>query len=85
MISRTHRRFWKCFDQLPAHVQSLAREKFKLWKASPEHPSLQFEERRNGVGVVRVGNHYRAIGLREGNVIAWFWIGTHEEYNRFKF
>jgi len=40
------------------------------------------QKSRNGVCVVRVGNHYRAIGLSEGNVIAWFWIGTHEEYNR---
>jgi hypothetical protein len=28
---------------------------------------------------------YRALGLRDGDVIAWFWIGTHEEYNRFYF
>jgi hypothetical protein len=27
--------------------------------------------------------HYRALGLREGDIIAWFWIGTHEQYNRF--
>jgi hypothetical protein len=66
-------------------VQTPAREKFKLWKAAPNHPSLQFEERRNGICVVRVGDHYRALGLREGDVIAWFWIGTHEEYNRFQF
>ena len=66
-------------------MQTLAREKFQLWKAAPGHPSLQFEERRNGVCVVRVGDHYRAIALREGEVIAWFWIGTHEEYNRFRF
>jgi hypothetical protein len=26
-----------------------------------------------------------AVGLREGDVVAWFWIGTHEEYNRFRF
>jgi hypothetical protein len=34
--------------------------------------------------VVRIGEHYRALGLREGDIIAWFWIGTHEEYNRFE-
>ena len=44
-----------------------------------------FEERPNGICVVRIGNHYRAVGLREGDVVAWFWIGTHEEYNRFRF
>jgi len=27
VIGRTHRRFWKCFEALPAPVQKLAREK----------------------------------------------------------
>jgi hypothetical protein len=58
--------------------------KYALWARDPHHPSLHFEERRNGICVVRIGDHYRALGLREGNVIAWFWIGTHEEYNRFR-
>lgn len=85
MIGKTHRRFWKCFEGLPPSVQRLAREKYALWKEDPYHPSLRFEERRNGIFVVRVGEHYRAIGLREGDTVAWFWIGTHEAYNRFQF
>lgn len=85
MTGKTHRRFWKCFDALPAAAQKLAREKYALWKSDPRHPSLKFEERRNGVCVVRVGDHLRAIGLRAGEMVVWFWIGTHEEYNRFQF
>ena len=85
MIGKTHRRFWKHFDGLPSAIQKLAREKYALWKRDPRHPSLHFEKRRNGVCVVRIGDHYRALGLREGQVIAWFWIGTHEEYNNFRF
>ncbi|MDR3403942.1 MAG: hypothetical protein P4L99_15705 [Chthoniobacter sp.] len=85
MIGKAHRRFWKCFDGLPGPVQKLAREKYALWKQDPFHPSLKFEERREGVCVVRIGDHYRAVGLRQGDVIAWFWIGNHEEYNRFRF
>jgi hypothetical protein len=57
----------------------LRAKKYALWKRDPYHASLQFEERRNGVCVVRIGDRYRAVGLREGDVIAWFWIGTHEE------
>jgi hypothetical protein len=34
---------------------------------------------------VRVGDHYRAVGLKQGNDVVWFWIGTHEEYNKFRF
>jgi len=85
VIGKTHRRFWKCFDALPAAVQKLTREKYALWKRDPFHPSLKFEERRDGVCVVRIGDHYRAVGAREGATVAWFWIGTHEEYNRFRF
>jgi hypothetical protein len=85
VIGRTHGRFWKYFDALPTPVQKLAREKYALWKQHPHHPSLRFEERRNRICVVRIGEHYRALGLHEDNVIAWFWIGTHEDYNRFRF
>ena len=85
MIGKTHPRFWKHFDALPPSVQKLAREKYALWKLDPRHPSLQFEERRDGICVVRIGAHYRSVGVREGDVVAWFWIGTHEEYNRFLF
>lgn len=85
MIGKTNRRFWKHFDALPPGVQKLAREKYAVWKSDPYHPSLQFEERRNGICVVRVGDRYRALGLRESDVVAWFWIGTHEEYNNFRF
>lgn len=62
-------------------MQKLAREKYALWKCAPEHPLLQFEGRRNGVCVVRIGDHLRAIGLHDGDVVVWFWTGTHEEYN----
>ena len=85
MIGRTQKRFWKSFHALPAQVQKLAREKYSLWKHDPYHPSLHFEELRNSICVIRIGEHYRAVGLREGDTIAWFWIGTHEEYNHFRF
>jgi hypothetical protein len=57
----------------------------KFGKKDPQHSSLGFDIRRNGACVVRVGDHYRALGLKQGNDVVWFWIGTHEEYNRFKF
>ena len=69
MIGKADRRFWKCFEQLPASVQRLAREKYALWKRDPYHPSLHFEEGRNGICVVRIEDRYRAVGLREGDVI----------------
>ena len=28
-----------------------------------------------------VGLRHRALGLREGETITWFWIGSHAEYD----
>jgi len=31
---------------------------------------------------VRVGEHYRALGLDKPAGVAWFWIGTHADYDK---
>ncbi len=31
---------------------------------------------------VRVGIHYRALGVDRGDYLLWFWLGTHSEYER---
>jgi hypothetical protein len=31
---------------------------------------------------VRIGIHYRALGIRDGDEMVWYWIGTHDEYER---
>ena len=31
---------------------------------------------------VRIGLGYRALGLLEGTVVTWFWIGSHADYDR---
>ena len=83
MKSRTHRRFWNEFHRLPAHVQCLARDKFQIWQHDPFHPSMQFKPLRANVWSVRIGDHYRALARREGELVVWFWIGSHEEYDQF--
>ena len=32
---------------------------------------------------VRIGDHYRAIAQKHSDLVVWFWIGTHEDYNEF--
>ena len=81
MTSRTHRRFWHEFNRLPAHVQCFAREKFQLWLRDPFHPSMQFKPLVGNVWSVRIGDHYRAVAQKHGDLVVWFWIGTHEDYN----
>jgi hypothetical protein len=31
---------------------------------------------------VRVGLHYRALGVEIKDGVLWFWIGTHADYDR---
>jgi hypothetical protein len=31
---------------------------------------------------VRVSRNYRALGRRRRDIIMWFWIGMHAEYDR---
>ena len=42
---------------------------------------MQFKPLRADVWSVRIGDHYRALARRDGELVVWFWIGTHEEYN----
>lgn len=74
-------RFWKLFSRLPIEVQDLAAEKYGLFKRNPFHPSLGFQE-KGRVWTVEIGRSYHAIGLRTGDQMTWFWIGSHEDYNR---
>jgi len=74
-------RFWRAYAQLPAEVQQLADKNYALWRQNPLHPSLHFKK----VGrfwSARVGLQHRALAVEDGEVIVWFWIGRHDEYDR---
>lgn len=77
-------RFWRQYQKLPQEVQDLADKSFDLLKSDPYHPSLHFK-RIGGTSQllsVRVGAHYRALGVEKPEGIVWFWIGTHAEYDK---
>lgn len=65
---------------MPAAVRLLADRSFELLKANPQHPSLHFK-RVGRFRSVRVGLHYRALGVDADGGVLWFWIGTHAEYD----
>lgn len=68
---------------LPAHVQQLARRNYEFLRQDPTHPSLHFRPIRDGeFYTVRIGLHYRALGVPVPEGVQWFWIGTHAEYDR---
>ena len=74
--------FRRRFSQLPPAVQQQAGRAYRLWRSDPYHRSLQFKRvgRYEPLYSVRVGLTYRALSLREGDSIYWFWIGPHAEY-----
>lgn len=74
--------FWRHYDRLPAHIQRLADKNFAIFEKDPLHPSLHFKEVAEGVWSARVGDHYRCLAKRRHDGWMWFWIGTHEEYNK---
>jgi hypothetical protein len=44
---------------------------------------MQFKPIAGNVWSARIGDHYRALARRDRDLIVWFWIGTHEDYNDF--
>ena len=81
MTHKTTKRFQELLHDLPPQVQSTAKEKFKLLKENPGHPSLHFKK----VGKfwsVRISDNYRALAVRKGNTLIWIWIGNHRDYEK---
>ena len=70
-------------SKLREDVQQRARQTYKLWKENNLHPGLHFKQihSKELIYSVRIGLSYRAVGAIQNNVIIWFWIRSHEEYN----
>ena len=84
MTSRMTKDFRKAFKKLPLSVQRQAKQAFAQWKDDPYHSSLRFKRvhQRPPVYSVRINIDYRALAVRDGDKVAWFWIGPHAEYDR---
>ncbi|HEX6777440.1 MAG TPA: hypothetical protein VF099_04515 [Ktedonobacterales bacterium] len=85
VVSRRTKQFRKLFDALPEDAQRQARAAYQLFKQNPGHPGLAFKPvptAGSNAWSAMIGEHYRVIGFRAGDVIVWDWIGTHESYNR---
>ncbi|MDP3895330.1 MAG: hypothetical protein Q8Q62_01500 [Mesorhizobium sp.] len=73
--------FWQSYRRLPQDVRALADRNFDLLRADSFHPSLHFRS-AGRYWSVRIGLHYRALAVRDGDDVIWFWIGSHAEYDR---
>ena len=81
MKHRASPRFWRYYRGLPRDVQSLADKSYTLLKTNPSHSSLHFKKVAQ-FWSARVGLHDRALAVESGDELAWFWIGSHAEYDR---
>ncbi len=84
MTSHTTEHFRKALKQFPQHVQRQARQAYRLFKQNPYHPSLHFKQVHptRPIYSARISLDYRAVGTREGDVVVWFWIGVHADYEK---
>jgi hypothetical protein len=83
LTSLTNIRFRRDFARLPGRIQAQARRAYRTFKSNPAHPSLEFKKLppHNDIWSVRVNDQYRAVGVRSGDTIVWFFIGPHAEYD----
>lgn len=84
MISRTRPSFWRAYESLNETSRAAARRAYRLFAANPQHPSLRFKKlaAHNEIWSVRINQQYRAVGERRDDTVIWFWVGTHNEFDR---
>jgi hypothetical protein len=84
MRSFAQESFWDAYRLLPGHAKRRARDSYRFFASNPNHPSLDFKRvsRRRPVYSARVSIDYRAVGVMDQGDIVWFWIGSHDEYDR---
>jgi len=83
VTSHTTDTFRRLYSQLPSEIQQSAIQAYNRWRDDPFHPSLQFKQihKTQPIFSIRVGLHYRALGIRKEDTLVWFWIGSHSDYD----
>jgi len=76
--------FLNAYRKLPKEVREQARKAYRLFRDNPQHPSLNFKRVHPSQPIysARVSRGYRTVGVRSDNVIIWFWIGSHSDYDK---
>ncbi len=95
MKSVRSEQYLRLLSKLPREIQELAEAKFRVFQTDPMHPMLEREscydskrsKLRKGSFSVRVGIHYRAVGVEDNGPngdeepqICWYWIGSRGDY-----
>jgi len=83
MRSRTTKAFRKLLDSLPDEVQKQAKSSYRAWRKNVWASNFEFKRVHSSKPFypVRVNYSYRAVGIRNGNEVSWFCIGSHADYD----
>lgn len=76
--------FWRAYRVLDAGIKKAARRIYQKFRENPQHPSLRFKKLAGtrDIWSVRVTAKVRAVGRRKGEEISWFWIGSHNDFDK---
>lgn len=85
MKSATLPSFWEHYEKLSPDIRARAKKAYRLWLDDPFHPALRFKciNKPENIWSARITLGYRAIGILGDDIVSWFWIGSHDEYERF--
>lgn len=83
MKSRTTKAFRKMLNSLPDEIQKQAKSSYRAWRKDVWASTFEFKKVHPSIPFysVRVNYDYRAVGIRKGNEVSWFWIGSHADYD----
>ncbi|MBI5444500.1 MAG: hypothetical protein HY900_25220 [Deltaproteobacteria bacterium] len=84
MKSRTTAGFRRTFALLPDAVRGQARKAYALFRSNPQHAGLRLKlvHSSRPIYSVRIGIHYRALGVLADDELVWFWVGARDDYER---
>jgi Txe/YoeB family toxin of Txe-Axe toxin-antitoxin module len=82
--SHTTAAFRKLLHALPSRIRKDAHKAWRIWQSDPAAPGLQFKKLklRGDYWSARVNDDHRVVGMMRGDGIVWFWIGSHDAYER---
>lgn len=84
MTSRTSSDFRRDLANLPAAIRWQVRDAYRLFRQNPHHPSLKLKKLppHEDLWSVRINSDYRAIGRFQDDVLLWFFVGSHADYDK---
>lgn len=84
MESKTTEKFRALLSATPQPVQLKAIACYALWSENPDHPSLRFKKVHQTLPIysVRIDLNWRAVGTLQKDIMIWFWVGSHRDYEK---